>query len=474
MDEDATSKQNGSEKVKVSETKRRREEECDEDSVQRVAEAPAKRATTALAHDARGFLAQRLTASAALFGLPNESATAAAAGAAPAARQLRNKQWAADFLMRKSKVQPARASAPTLAQELARYRESKRLFAVFEASCAKRGLRAPPKDGFVRWIFTRKMLEPPQLPNDSQDLFDPIFPSCGDRDAGLEDELLKLRLSADAVALTMNELASESRASVKTVSQLSANTAQLEDQVEVKKIDGKHFDLTFGGLTLQINDVIWDRLQRRYQLQDRSKFGRDVWLLLCRYQSLTGEGYQGAVRKDALKFLFNRYQVKHECFASPLNAYLETFTSAFPDTDGPFGSLGSFFNLRETLRERRQAGGSFEVNPPFVEEIMLATSLYLDMWLQDSEPLSFFIFYPGWSDTPGFEVLKESRFLRKLKYLRKQDHTYLPGYQHLPNREGQAFTYADSFIIVLQNDAGALKWPVDDAGMEELLKYIKH
>ena len=54
-----------------------------------------------------------------------------------------------------------------------------------------------------------------------------------------------------------------------------------------------------------------------------------VWLLLCRYQSLTGEGYQKAVRRTGLKYLFNRYDVTHECFASPLDAYLDTFTSVF-------------------------------------------------------------------------------------------------------------------------------------------------
>ncbi len=51
-----------------------------------------------------------------------------------------------------------------------------------------------------------------------------------------------------------------------------------------------------------------------------------------------------------------------ECFASPLNAYFANFCSAFVDTDRWFGSRGSFFDFAP--RE-----GSYECNPPFVDEV---------------------------------------------------------------------------------------------------------
>jgi hypothetical protein len=428
--------------------------------------AELKREKTAVAPRT---LREQLTAAAAAAGLP-------VASGAPNPRQQCNKMWAADFLRGKLEGPAPSLSPPTLVQELARRRESERLCAVLESACAKKGLRGPPKDGFVRWVFTRKMLEPPEQwhRGDGAEMFDPIFPSRGERDAGLEDELMKMGLSvADAVAI-LALLAKESRWSVDAVARTVA-AGEAKTAVEVKKQKGdKAYELTFSGVSLHVTSVIWERLEKRYQNANRSEFVKDMWLLLCRYRSLTGEGYQGAVRREGLKYLYNRYQVKHECFASPLNAYLETFTSAFVDTDKVFGSLGSFFNLRETLRAKGQAGGSFEVNPPFVEEIMLATSLYLDMWLQDADPLSFFIFYPGWSDTPGFEVLKQSRFRRHLKFLPKRDHTYLPGYQHLPDREGHSIAYADSYIVVMQNDAGAQKWPVDEAGVAHLLQLLKN
>jgi phosphorylated CTD-interacting factor 1 len=38
--------------------------------------------------------------------------------------------------------------------------------------------------------------------------------------------------------------------------------------------------------------------------------------------------------------------VEAEGFASPLNCRWLRYCSAFPDTDAPFGSLGSFFGFR--------------------------------------------------------------------------------------------------------------------------------
>jgi hypothetical protein len=46
---------------------------------------------------------------------------------------------------------------------------------------------------------------------------------------------------------------------------------------------------------------------------------------------------------------------------------VQSFSSAFLDTDGFFGSSGSFF---DASRRDWRAGGSFEANPPFVEESM--------------------------------------------------------------------------------------------------------
>jgi|AntRauMFilla1563_2_1112583.scaffolds.fasta_scaffold358145_1 uncharacterized protein YneF (UPF0154 family) len=46
--------------------------------------------------------------------------------------------------------------------------------------------------------------------------------------------------------------------------------------------------------------------------------------------------------------------------------------AAFPDTDGCFGSVGSFFSTRLTE-------GSYEANPPFVPEVMSQMGLHMEV-----------------------------------------------------------------------------------------------
>ena len=98
------------------------------------------------------------------------------------------------------------------------------------------------------------------------------------------------------------------------------------------------------------------------------------------------------------------FRITFECFASPLNAYLPNFCSAFPDTDLAFGSCGSFFNF-----EPRE--GSFQVHPPASEEVMLAAADHVLKLLEHPEAgaLSFVCIMPLWEDPPtlGLQRLTE-------------------------------------------------------------------
>lgn len=53
-----------------------------------------------------------------------------------------------------------------------------------------------------------------------------------------------------------------------------------------------------------------------------------------------GSGLQGALPVSVFETLNRQFGVSFECFASPLNCYFKQFCSAFPDTDGFFGSRG--------------------------------------------------------------------------------------------------------------------------------------
>lgn len=53
-----------------------------------------------------------------------------------------------------------------------------------------------------------------------------------------------------------------------------------------------------------------------------------------------GSGLQGALPVSVFEALQRHFGVSFECFASPLNCYFKQYNSAFPDTDGYFGSRG--------------------------------------------------------------------------------------------------------------------------------------
>lgn len=76
-------------------------------------------------------------------------------------------------------------------------------------------------------------------------------------------------------------------------------------------------------------------------------------------------GLHAALPHKAFDLLNRKFRVTFECFASPFNCYFSQYCSAFPDIDCYFGSRGSFF-------EFRPKSGSFQANPPFSEEVMLA------------------------------------------------------------------------------------------------------
>eukprot|EP01087_Luapelamoeba_hula_P015315 TRINITY_DN4561_c0_g1_i1.p1 TRINITY_DN4561_c0_g1~~TRINITY_DN4561_c0_g1_i1.p1 ORF type:complete len:469 (-),score=76.27 TRINITY_DN4561_c0_g1_i1:227-1633(-) len=200
------------------------------------------------------------------------------------------------------------------------------------------------------------------------------------------------------------------------------------------------------------------------------ELAKRAFCLLARYEMQGGEGYQAALPLPVFDFLTGApLYVTHECFASPLNRTLASFTSAYPDVDMPFGSRGNFFQLRQLFGS---TGGSFEANPPFMEEIMLAMALYFEHWMQDEQvkedggvPLSVTVFVPGWDDTPAYDVMQQSPFRKVMLVLEKDKHGYRPGFQHKPGSQ-RSISYATTFVFVLQNRNGALQWPLPPSPLD--------
>lgn len=122
---------------------------------------------------------------------------------------------------------------------------------------------------------------------------------------------------------------------------------------------------------------------------------------VLRYEILSPAGQQWAIPQFQADYLYDRFGVRGEAFASPLNARLygkpgTKYCSLFPDTDAAFGAAGNFF---ETSLD-----GNWTVNPPFVETLMERMAEKLVDTLRTG-PHLFFVTLPAWPDCRAHVLL---------------------------------------------------------------------
>lgn len=201
-----------------------------------------------------------------------------------------------------------------------------------------------------------------------------------------------------------------------------------------------------------------------------------VWCLLKRYQSFMGTGpgeghsAQVSLPYPAFDCLKRNFDVTFECFASPLNCFFRQYCSAFPDTDGYFGSRGSFFNFHPT-------SGSFAVHPPFQEDLMETTVDHIERCLHNSsDALSFIVFLPDWKDPVSRAVSKiqGSRFKRESFTLAAFEHDLKNGFQHVcDSKDLNIKSSHPTLVVMVQNDAGFLRWGPTPDRVEALIDSFK-
>uniref|UniRef100_A0A1Q3EZD0 Putative host cell transcription factor hcfc1 n=1 Tax=Culex tarsalis TaxID=7177 RepID=A0A1Q3EZD0_CULTA len=237
--------------------------------------------------------------------------------------------------------------------------------------------------------------------------------------------------------------------------------------------------------THTINSSHLQKLEQlyRYNCFDDKKFdffiGR-VYCMLKRYSSfLYGaaspnqqepELTQSALPAVVFECLHQHFGVTFECFASPLNCYFRQYCSAFGDTDSYFGSRGSFL-------EFRPVSGSFQVNPPYCEELIDATLQHIDRLLTDStEPLSFIVFLQEWKE-PALQCLskiEDSHFKRKQVVVMGMEHEYRHGLQHcIPKSDVNFKSIHGTMVVWLQNNAGFQRWGPTEARVDALLEAFR-
>lgn len=223
------------------------------------------------------------------------------------------------------------------------------------------------------------------------------------------------------------------------------------------------------------------------------EFLQRLYVMLRRYvtfigldtsqHGLIGGNMHAAAPETVFAWLKEELGVQVEMFASPLNCYFSNFFSAFPDVDTPFGSQGSFFDGGVTPE------GSFEVGPPYTEEVIELTAQRLFLLLNGSGtgPLSFVLFVPDWEGAGGLALLDGQAFARYRRthsrdtpYLLAlgQDHHYVSGIQFFADAGDDAarryyVVPHNTRVYVLQNDAGAERWPFTLEREEQLLARLR-
>jgi phosphorylated CTD-interacting factor 1 len=224
-------------------------------------------------------------------------------------------------------------------------------------------------------------------------------------------------------------------------------------------------------------DKLWEAFVRVHPSLKREKhtlqsFHVLIFCLLLRYSSLSGGhllndlrggGMQGAIHPEVFEVLqrFFPSQPIMECFASPWNAHMPDFTSAFQDLDAHFGSLGDFrhYHFRE---------GVFQANPPFSPGLMMDMAKRMEECLtvatREKKRLTFFVIVPTANvredavpppkrhAEESFSTMRSSTHCRLHVVLPSREHGYVEGAQHLrPTRYKQS-PY-DTSLILLQSEA---------------------
>lgn len=242
----------------------------------------------------------------------------------------------------------------------------------------------------------------------------------------------------------------------------------------------KHsFDIVFRNRLLKLNIPHMEKLRRLYRgnSEDETAFNTAVYVLLQRYHSLMGHGMQSSCSEHVFDALKRTLKVNFECFASPLNCRYPRYCSAFPDTDGVFGSLGSFFQCfgkPGKFLELFPNGGSFEANPPFIPRVMHEMLAVIERLLSGKStvvPLSFTLVLPGWQEQGYWARLtdKSNALVKARVLIAASDHGFVSGAQH-QRKDRLMDSPFDSALFVLQNDAGATHFPVPSGSFDATMR----
>ena len=361
--------------------------------------------------------------------------------------------------------------------------------------CRREGMRIGLKRIFSRFCWTQKLRDTLYL-NSNEEELDPFFASCASEDSAILEELMNGGRTLEEAqhvfsivserlvesAKTMHRLSSTLKASASTSEEV---TLEIKSEIAIDSDEDDNLcDIAVQDNTYSIRLGHLRKLLRLYSTYTQAScdmmdptFLRRVFCVLSRIELLSADsvGYQMALPESKFGVLSSLLGVNTECFASPLNVTLERYFSVAPDTDQFFGAKGNFFasNLGQY-----EFPLSLQANPPFVEEIMVNMAQKIESFLEDGESqdaaLSFSVFIPAWhqdDDYKAYQILKTSRFQRRIVRLLEEKHSWCPGMQHRMKHSLHHIFFPSkqkSLLVVLQTSQAAKKWPLGDLPMGEI------
>eukprot|EP00435_Cladocopium_sp_Y103_P061220 s858_g22.t2 len=245
------------------------------------------------------------------------------------------------------------------------------------------------------WLWSRLFF--PLLP-----LGEPTTTTISAGDEALQRKLCNAGLSKKEARRRIERLATV------LSSEIQSSTEKIVVQVEEDTMT----TLKCGKRQVQLLPEYFAKLKSLTQ-RKAEDFNQAAFLVLARYRILQvhdkGGGNQGAIPPAVFNALREWWPNSEpvEAFASPLNtlAGKGSYHSAFSDTDGIFGSRGSFFD--SSFEE-----GLVEVNPPFDEDLVLRAANFCQSCLEEAELGAFEISSYDFAALRSTSAKLKSRILR--------------------------------------------------------------
>lgn len=325
-----------------------------------------------------------------------------------------------------------------------------------------------PENAMTRFLFSATLQK---IGHEHDDLQDVLLPTRVFYDESICRELKKAHFTEIQAHDVCAELCAQSIQSVEVLRQLKMKRSHSD--VRITPTSHSHSQVCWGSESLLISDLHLHALRNMYNTTNgptQTHFNQRLFCLLMRYKTVGGPMYQCSVTPQTFGVLQREFQVTKECMASPFNHNADIYWSAFRDTDGPFGSQGSFFTSLESPLVTQ--GGSFYANPPFMEEILHLLTHHIQEILKFSVPVSFICLFPTWSDFESYNRMKNNPYCKQCVVLEPHKHAYIDGSQQV-NTETTKKRHVAQFkttLFIVQNEMGSERWPVNDHNMRALIQ----